>query len=76
MSPEHELMGDMRIASSTVQKARDTLIEVWEGGEAMLPPVKAAELAKIVGTMKQSIAQMEPIVLEFAALATRRQQPL
>lgn len=72
MSPEHELMGDMRIASTTMQKARDTLTEVWEGGEAMLTPIKAAELTSILAEMKRSIKVMDAVVLEFADLAARR----
>lgn len=72
MNPEHELMGDVRIAAQTMQKARQTLREVWDAGETMLPPLKASELTKTMTDLRVALAEMEPIVAQFADLAERR----
>lgn len=72
MNPENEVMGKMRTAHTAVLSARDTLREMYEETDAMLPGPKATELNRLVKEIDDALEDMKPPINVFLDLAERR----
>lgn len=67
-----ELMGKMRLASSTLQAGADLADEIWQEGEVMISPLQAAELANIVQAFHEFVNRIETVVDRFSSVAESR----